>query len=612
MKQNYPITILLALAFLIGCINLPARGEGWDERLLHKYADRSLTAYQTWMADGEVNITLDDLGGYGPSFLMLDELIFRPLHGTLPMHPSDIYHLINFVTFLAGMWAFYDLIGRWLNRSSAIGATAFFMAQPVFWGHAFMNSKDIPFLAFFLLSLTFGFRMMDSLKPIHLDMPNPRLKRTLTLLTALWLVSVLGAFAATGFIHALIEDLVRAAAAGETNIISSVASNIRTAPPEIYIQKFMILFLRVRLIYSLLFTCLLVYLYHRHARTILPAVIPVLLPAFLLGFTTSVRILGPFAGLIVAAYGLRTKGRKAIPTLIVYLLLAVAATYLTWPYLWEDPIGHFIESLRLMSAYPWNGQVLFNGQRYSPADLPVSYLPVLFGIQLTEPVWILFLFGFAFTVMEGLNRKLDVSNNTPILLELILLWFVVPILGFIVLRPSLYDNFRQLFFLLPPIFFMAGFAFSKVKQLKWQLVLILFAILPGIVDGIRLHPYEYIYYNRFVGGVNGAQRRFELDYWVTSYRETAEYMNNIAEANSYIWVEGPAHLFNTYARDDLKVLDAYDPNVLIENYYLVTPTRHDIDLLIAPDAEVVYTVLSDGAPLAVIKKLKGSEYNESK
>ena len=30
-------------------------------------------------------------------------------------------------------------------------------------------------------------------------------------------------------------------------------------------------------------------------------------------------------------------------------------------------------------------------------------------------------------------------------------------------------------------------------------------ILPGIVDGIRLHPYEYIYYNRFIGGVDGAQ-----------------------------------------------------------------------------------------------------------
>ncbi|HEY0720038.1 MAG TPA: hypothetical protein VGE50_02170, partial [Gammaproteobacteria bacterium] len=35
----------------------------------------------------------------------------------------------------------------------------------------------------------------------------------------------------------------------------------------------------------------------------------------------------------------------------------------------------------------------------------------------------------------------------------------------------------------------------------------------------RLHPYEYVEYNRAVGGVAGAQRLFELDYWSTSLRE---------------------------------------------------------------------------------------------
>jgi hypothetical protein len=89
---------------------------------------------------------------------------------------------------------------------------------------------------------------------------------------------------------------------------------------------------------------------------------------------------------------------------------------------------------------------------------------------------------------------------------------------------------------------------------------------------------------------------------VTSYREAAEYINDIAEANSYIWVEGPTHIFNVYARDDLKVLDAYNPDLLGNEYYIVVPSRHDLDLVIAPDAEIIYTVSRDGAPLAVIKK----------
>src|SRR5258708_31195620 len=34
-----------------------------------------------------------------------------------------------------------------------------------------------------------------------------------------------------------------------------------------------------------------------------------------------------------------------------------------------------------------------------------------------------------------------------------------------------------------------------------------------------LHPNEYVYYNGFVGGVEGAQGLFKLDYWANSYAE---------------------------------------------------------------------------------------------
>ena len=36
---------------------------------------------------------------------------------------------------------------------------------------------------------------------------------------------------------------------------------------------------------------------------------------------------------------------------------------------------------------------------------------------------------------------------------------------------------------------------------------------------VRLHPEEYIFYNQLVGGVAGAEGRFELDYWGTSIAE---------------------------------------------------------------------------------------------
>jgi hypothetical protein len=72
----------------------------------------------------------------------------------------------------------------------------------------------------------------------------------------------------------------------------------------------------------------------------------------------------------------------------------------------------------------------------------------------------------------------------------------------------LYDNFRQIFFILPPIFLMAGVALEAIKNVKWQAALIVICLLPSAFGIVSLHPYEYMYYNSFVGGVSGADGTF--------------------------------------------------------------------------------------------------------
>ena len=312
------------------------------------------------------------------------------------------------------------------------------------------------------------------------------------LLQRVWIVSVFSLFIFTEAFHSILTNLVQAAQSGETNIISLIASDIHKVAPEVYIQKYFTLFIQLRAIFFYLFTCLLVYFYYRSFPSAIRLLLSAALPAILLGFTTSIRILGPLAGLIITYYALRTKGKQAIPVLIIYAIIAIVTMYLTWPYLWTNPVGHLVESLKVMSLYPWRGQVLFNGVAYASTELPYSYLPVLFGIQLTEPVWVLFIAGLAVAVIS-LGEKRE-------LIELTIIWFIIPFIGFIILRSALYDNFRQIIFILPPIFLMAGVAFEKIKRPALQIILIVLVILPGIVDGIRLHPYEYIYYNRFIGG----------------------------------------------------------------------------------------------------------------
>ncbi len=590
MKQNYPIVIILSLSLLIGILTLSQYGESWDDLSLRKYAAKSLEAYRTWPQQGLVQITKEDLGNYGPSYVMAVAL--------LSQNNPDMRHLIYFITFLAGVWAFYMLGLRWLTRTAALGATILFLTQPLLWGHAFMNPKDTPFLSFFLLSIYFGLRLFDSPKPIAQQESNPSSKQTLPILTALWLVSVFSLYLFTDAFQIAIVNLVHAAQAGETNIISLTASDIHTAPPEIYIQKYFTLFLWARSAFFLLSSFYLLFSIRRlHPSSFTPALAcgaSVIYPSILLGFTTSIRILGPFAGLIVAYYALSSMGKKSLPTLLSYTVIALITMYLTWPFLWTDPIGHFIESIKTMSLYPWRGQVLFNGIEYSSTKLPYAYLPVLFGIQLTEPVWALFIVGF-FAAIFGSTKKRE-------LIKLTVIWFIIPFVGFILLRSALYDNFRQILFILPPIFWMAGVAIEKVKRPALQIALIALVILPGIVDGIRLHPYEYIYYNRFIGGIDGAQGRFGLDYWGTSYREAAEYINEIAPANAVIWVEGPSHLFELYARADLKIYSYHEIERADHYDYVVATTRYDLDKTSYPNAKIIYKITRAQAILTVIKQ----------
>ncbi|GAB4498160.1 MAG: hypothetical protein OHK003_09300 [Anaerolineales bacterium] len=592
--KKYFSAIILACIFIAGLLIFNQYGESWDDRSLQKYAEKSIAAYTTFPEEGVVNIARDDLGFYGPFFVMLTDVLSQSLSTILPFSLPDLRHLIYYLTYFAGVLAFHSIAKRWLSNLSALGATLLFALQPVFWGHAFINPKDTPFLSLFLLSLSFGIQAFDKLEPTQpIELP-PRSKRSLTLLTAFWLVSVFGLFIFTQAIHTYIETLVLSAQSGSANILSFIAKNITEIPAEVYIQRYFVLFLQLRTYYSLLITLALLAAWYK-LNSNLPIYLFTILPAaLLLGFATSTRILGPFAGVIVTYCALRTKGKQVIPALAMYAVVALMATYISWPYLWMNPIPRFFESLREMSLYPWLGGVIFNGSLYQSTNLPISYLPVLLALQLTEPVWVLSVAGWVVSVLDKSKKRS--------LVEVALLWFVIPLLAFILFKVALYDNFRQILFILPPIFLMAGVAFEAIKNVKWRAVLIVVSLLPGLIGIISLHPYEYIYYNQFIGGVRGADGRFETDYWAASYREAAEYVNSIASPNANIWVEGPAQLFSLFAREDLKIYSTGEIERAEHYEYVVTLARYGFEDSVYPDAAIIHEIERDGAVLTVIKK----------
>jgi hypothetical protein len=319
-------------------------------------------------------------------------------------------------------------------------------------------------------------------------------------------------------------------------------------------------------------------------------------------------VLGPAAGILVGLYFLLNSGRRAIPALVAYTLIALAVAYITWPGLWESPIKHFVGSLTTSSDFLWEGKVMFSGVDYLVDELPLTYLPVLFSIQFTESALIMFAIGLVLAIIKSSKHAVDRD-----MVLILALWLFVPPIVAMIQQPTMYDNFRHFLFIVPPMFIFAGVgvqaAFDRLNNAPLSTGFLFLLLLPGIYWNVTLHPYQYIYYNSIVGGMRGAFRNYEMDYWATSYREASEYINNTALPNSRVIVWGPDHIVSEYAREDLIVTEYRKENKDQPDAadYAIISTRHNKDQSLFPQGEPLFSVGRGGALFVVVKQLQHAQ-----
>jgi len=138
-------------------------GESWDEADIRRYGAYAIDAYNFLLHPRDLPEFETNLNLYGPAYFVAVELLVRLGAFLAPGLPLlTAWHAAYFVTFLCGVWLLYLLALRWMSYRAAFGAALLFTTQPLFWGHAFINPKDIPFLTFFLATVYLGFRMVDS------------------------------------------------------------------------------------------------------------------------------------------------------------------------------------------------------------------------------------------------------------------------------------------------------------------------------------------------------------------------------------------------------------------------------------------------------------------
>ena len=210
--------------------------------------------------------------------------------------------------------------------------------------------------------------------------------------------------------------------------------------------------------------------------------------------------------------------------MIMILILSWVLGLFFWPYGLEHPIRNPARAFQAMSQFPTTIRQIFEGRFIWSDALPWYYL--LKYMVLTIPLIVLFGWPmYLFSIRHGGTRWSG-------LFSLYLLFSIVFPLAFIILNDSnTYGAWRHVLFVYPPMVILAArglvYGMERLKR-RWlqHALLVIFCIgcLGPVRFMVRNHPYQYLYYNEFIAGLDGAYTRYETDYYFHGMREGCEWL----------------------------------------------------------------------------------------
>ena len=206
--------------------------------------------------------------------------------------------------------------------------------------------------------------------------------------------------------------------------------------------------------------------------------------------------------------------------------------YLSWPFLWEDPINNFIYSFKSFSRYlAMDGYAFYLGEYHRIANLPWHYLLIYFFATTPILVTILIFSGVIHISLRFIKRILKIddskinndiwrSKNEKVFLFL-LFTILVPIFSIYIFNSIVYNGWRHIYFLYPSLILISIYFFKilsirlrKIKFSNYLNIVLVIVILNNFYSLAKYHPFQYVYFNSIFE--KHANKLFEIDYWGVS------------------------------------------------------------------------------------------------
>ncbi|MBF0178186.1 MAG: hypothetical protein HQL63_15275 [Magnetococcales bacterium] len=227
----------------------------------------------------------------------------------------------------------------------------------------------------------------------------------------------------------------------------------------------------------------------------------------------------------------------------IFLLALFSCVFcvLLWPSALVSPVQTLGHTLSMAAKFSHDYTVFMFGEAYRSSDLPLSYLPIHFGIELPEISLVLLLAAVPFALHRLFITRDGRENSEIVGYAGLLAGLLVPLLFVVIFRPSIYNGTRHFLFLLPPM--AALQALLLVSMLSWlrrrgrkflatlSVWIVVLALFTQVARMWLLHPIEYSFYNALIGGLHGAYNRFTIDYWLLSHKPAIENLSATINAH---------------------------------------------------------------------------------
>ena len=289
-----------------------------------------------------------------------------------------------------------------------------------------------------------------------------------------------------------------------------------------------------------------------------------------------------------------------------------------WPYALQNPLLNPWKSYQVMTHFPVTVRQIFEG-RFDWSDFhPWYYLPKYMAITIPFIV-------FSGLIAFFLNIRKNYTNNQKIQLGLLGFTLLFPIAFVILKNSNLYGSWRHFLFVYPGIILFSALGIhafmirfnQRFIRIGTVGLLLLLTIHPLRFMAAN-HPYYYLYYNQFTGGLKGAYGNYETDYYYHSMCEGAEwlqeYLKNKPDSGKII--VGGNFPSQWYFRKDQAVKFVYFPYqnrseydwdyAIIANSYI---SAFQLKNKLWPPANTIHTIFADGIPIcAVIERVTKDDW----